>query len=230
MNEQKQTLSIPVAIIIAGALIAGGIYWTGRGKTAPAPVTRQPQEQASVIKPISATDHVLGDPKAKIVIVEYSDIECPFCKQFHNTLHQLMNEYGTKGQLTWVFRHFPVHQNSIKEGVAIECAAEVGGNEGFWKYADAIFAKTTSNNGLDLAQLPVLASQVGLNVDKFNACLTSGKYEKKIDQDRSDVIAAGAEGTPYSVIFANGERIPLTQGALPYNDMKTIIETILKNS
>lgn len=227
-TSSKQSLSIPVAIIVAGALIAGGIYFSGRGKAAPAAGVRAPQEVP--IKPISAADHVLGDRKAKIVIVEYSDIECPFCKQFHNTLHRLMDEYGPKGQLAWAFRHFPVHRNSVKEGEAAECAAEVGGNDAFWRYTDRIFELTPSNDGLDLAQLPVIAKDVGLDVAKFTACLDSGKYKAKVEQDRLDVIAAGAQGTPYSVIFTNGEKVPLEQGALPYADMKTIIETILKNS
>jgi len=231
MNESKQSLSIPVAIIIAGALIAGGIYWSGRGNQA---IVTDNANTATVantenIKPIGAEDHVLGNPKADIVIVEYSDIECPFCKQFHATLHQLMNEYGADGKLAWVYRHFPVHTNSIKEGEAVECAAEIGGNDAFWKYTDEIFETTTSNNGLDLAKLPVIAEEVGLDVERFNTCLASGKYATKIEKDRADVISAGARGTPYSVIFAKGDRIPLNQGALPYNDMKTIIDTILKN-
>jgi protein-disulfide isomerase len=226
MNEQKQSLSIPVAIIIAGALIAGGIYMSGEKGSAPvANVPAQPSLDS--IAPISANDHVLGNPKAPIVIVEYSDIECPFCKQFHDTLHKIVTDYGT--QVAWVFRHFPVHKNSIKEGEAAECAAEIGGNDAFWKYTDRIFAKTPSNDGLDLGQLPIIAAEVGLDVVKFNACLSSGKYADKITQDRTDVINAGAQGTPYSVIFAGSERIPLTAGALPYNEMKSIIDAIIKN-
>jgi protein-disulfide isomerase len=237
MNEYNQTpaqsqssLSIPVAIIIAGALVAGGIYFSGRNSAPSQAANNNNAPKTASIEGLRPSDHVLGDPKAPIVIIEYSDIECPFCKQFHTTLHQLMSEYGTKGQLSWAFRHFPVHSNSVKEGEAIECAAEVGGNDGFWKYTDAIFSKTTSNNGIELSQLPVIAGQVGLNVSKFTACLDSGKYAARIEKDRQDVIAAGAGGTPYSVIFANGTQIPLTQGALPYADMKSIIEAVLKNS
>jgi len=231
MNEQKQSISIPVAIIIAGVLIAGGIYFSNRGNVPVNPNTNQQESRANLdsIKPISVSDHVLGNPKADIVIVEYSDIECPFCKQFHNTLNQLINEYGPSGKLAWAFRHFPVHTNSIKEGEAIECAAEIGGNDAFWKYTDIIFDRTKSNNGLDLAELPVIAREVGLDTAQFEACLSSGKYIQKIEKDRADVIAAGAGGTPFSVIFTKGEKIPITQGALPYSDMKNLIEIILKN-
>jgi protein-disulfide isomerase len=230
-DQSRQSLSIPVAIIVAGALIAGGIYMSGRNSGGQqAAVATAPSAQANSIKESGPNDHVLGNRKAPIMIVEYSDIECPFCKQFHNTLHQLVDEYGKSGQLAWTFRHFPVHTNSVKEGEAAECAAELGGNDAFWKYADAIFAKTTSNNGIDLADLPVIAKSIGLDETTFNACLESGKYAEKINKDRTDVINAGAQGTPYSVIFSKGEKIPLTQGALPYTEMKAIIDAIIKNS
>lgn len=231
MNEQRQTLSIPVAIIVAGALIAFGIYWSGRGNIPAANNNAAVGStvQTNTIEGIQADDHVLGDRKAPIVIVEYSDIECPYCKQYHKTLKQLMDVYGVKGQLAWVFRHFPVHSNSVKEGEAVECAAELGGNEAFWNYTNKIFEVTPSNDGLDLALLPQIAKQVGLDEVAFQACLDSGKYEEKILKQRQDVINAGAEGTPYSIIFTKGEKVPLTQGALPYNDMKTIIDEILKS-
>lgn len=226
---QRQTLSIPVAIIIAGALIAFGIYWSGRGTVVQAPAGQNvPQPSVTSIKPIGPNDHVLGNPNAKMVIVEYSDTECPFCKQFHNTLHDLMTTY--KGDLAWVFRYFPVHSKSVNEGEAQECAAELGGNEAFWKFTDKVFEQTNSNDSLDPAALPQIAASIGLDVEKFKTCLSSGKYAAKITQDRTDVTSAGAQGTPYSVIFSRGQKIPLSQGALPYADMKNILDTVLKGS
>jgi protein-disulfide isomerase len=225
-QPQSQSLSIPIAIILAGALVAGGIYLSGRNN-APTQVATNPTTAAVPIESLRATDHVLGDRKAPITVIEYSDFECPYCKQFHATIHQLMNEYGVKGQISWVFRHYPVHTNSIKEGQAAECAAEVGGNEAFWKYADKLFATTQSNNGLDLAQLPVIAEQLGLDVVKFQKCLDSGKYEEKINKDLNEVTAAGAQGTPYTVIFKDKNSLPITRGAIPYSEMKQIIEAVL---
>lgn len=226
MENKNQSLSIPVAIIIAGLLIATGVYMSGRSKTAPV-VATAPAKSVE-IKAITSADHVLGDRKAPISLVVYSDIECPYCKRFHETLKTLVKDYS--GKLSVAFRHFPVHRNSVKEGEAVECAAEVGGNDAFWKYLDAIFVKTPSNDGLSLTELPVIAGEIGLDVAKFNTCLNSGKYAERVEKDKQDVVAAGAQGTPYSVIFTNGESIPLTQGALPYSDMKTILDTIIKNS
>ncbi len=230
MENEKQSLAIPVAIIIAGALVAFGIYWSGRS-AAPAPSAKVSAAAAEAIKPLLPTDHLLGNKAAKVMIIEYSDTECPFCKQFHNTLHQLVSEYN--GQVAWAFRHFPVHTKSVHEGSALECAAEIGGNAAFWKYADKVFAATNSNDSLDQSLLPQFAADLGLDKAAFQSCLDSGKYEAKINQDKQDVIDAGAQGTPYSVIFIGGptgERVPISQGALPYSSMKEIVDSILKNS
>jgi protein-disulfide isomerase len=228
MENKNQSLSVPVAIIVAGALIAFGIYMSGRSTVAPVATNNAPAKTSDV-PAITANDHVLGDRKAPITMVVYSDIECPFCKRFHDTTKTIVTEY--KGKVAVAFRHFPVHQNSVKEGEAVECAAEVGGNDAFWKYLDVIFAETKSNNGIDLARLPGIASEIGLDVTKFNACLASGKYVARVQKDQADVIKAGAQGTPYTVIFApNGQKVPITQGALPYADMKRIIDTVVSNS
>ncbi|HVT75011.1 MAG TPA: DsbA family protein [Candidatus Paceibacterota bacterium] len=230
MNEQKTSLSIPVAIVIAGALIGFGLYWSGHTKAAPAVATGSDVQKESLdsIAPVQPTDYVLGNRNAPVMIVEYSDLECPYCKQYHSTLHQLVTAYG--GKVAWTFRHFPVHQNSVPEGEALECVGEIGGNDAFWKYADKVFSETTSNNGLDLAKLPVFASELGIDSAKFSTCVAGTEYEDKINQDRQDVMDAGARGTPYSVIFAGNDKIPLTQGALPFEAMKNIIDTVLKNS
>lgn len=102
------------------------------------------------LRPISENDHILGNIDAKIIIVEYSDLECPFCKVFHNTMHQVVKKYS--GEVAWVYRHFPIsglHPKAFREAEATECAWEQGGNEMFWKYMDKLFEVTPSNNGLE---------------------------------------------------------------------------------
>ncbi|HVU06846.1 MAG TPA: DsbA family protein [Candidatus Paceibacterota bacterium] len=229
MNEQKQSLSIPLAIIIAGALIGFGLYWSGRGSApAPAVADTAPKTTTDGIKAVTSSDYVLGNRNAQIMIVEYSDLECPFCKQYQSVLHQIVNAYP--GKVAWAFRHFPVHTNSIPEAEALECAGEIGGNDAFWKYADRVFQETTSNNGLDLSKLPQFAADLGIDKSQFAACAASNKYESKITADRQEALSTGTRGTPYSVIFAGGDKISLDQGALPFEAMKNIIDTVLKNS
>jgi protein-disulfide isomerase len=231
--EQNRQL-IPVAIIVAGALIAGAIYFGGK----PSSVTSLTQNTATgqaaavgIVAPVTDKDHVLGDPTtAKVVLVEYSDLECPFCKVFHNTIHQLMDTYKN-GELAVVFRQFPIaqlHSKAPNEAQASECAAELGGNATFWKFVDEVFDKTNSNNSLDPGELPVIAGDVGLNVTAFNTCLSSGKYTQLIADDVTAAVKAGAQGTPYSVLITKSGKKSPVNGAQPFEVVKAQIDGLLK--
>ena len=113
-----------------------------------------------------------------------------------------MDQYGKAGQIAWVYRHFPldIHPRSPKESQAAECAYELAGNDGFWNYVNKIFQITPSNNGLDPAQLPQVASQIGLNAAAFQTCLDSGRNAGKVQADYNDGLAAGVNGTPNTVL------------------------------
>ena len=231
---------IPSSIVIAGLLVALAVLYNGgslsgsRASVSSASDTNTnsaPSDLAKNMKPVTSADHILGNPNAKIKIVEYSDLECPFCKQFHPTLERIMSEYGKDGKVAWVYRQFPldsIHPRSPKESEASECAAELGGNSKFWDFINRVYAVTPSNNGLDPAQLPVIAQYVGLDQAKFNACLSSGKYTSKVTDSVNDAIASGGTGTPYSIILANGKATPVS-GALPYDQFKQLIDQALKN-
>ncbi len=108
------------------------------------------------MKPVTSSDHIFGDVNAPVKVVFYSDLECPFCKSFHETMTQIMNSsYGKDGKVAWVYRHFPLkqlHSKAPKEAEAAECAAELGGNDAFWKFINKINEVTPANNKLDQAQ------------------------------------------------------------------------------
>jgi len=84
-----------------------------------------------------AGDHIFGNPNAPIKIIEYSDLECPFCKMFNSTMKQVIAD--SNGNVSWVYRHWPIHQNSMEKLVAAECVAKIKGNDAFWKYVDLLF-------------------------------------------------------------------------------------------
>lgn len=206
-----------------GANKAGQVVDT-TGDTVPGD-TAQPTE--IVINPVTKDDWIRGDKKAPVTIVEYSDTECPFCKRHHETLKKLVEDY--KGQVSWVYRNFPIpslHAKAQKEAEALECAGDLGGNDAFWKYTDMVYEKTPSNDGLDPADLPKFAESIGLNKAKFEECLNSGKMAEKVKQTSEDAVSAGAQGTPHNVIIFGDQKIPVA-GAYPIEEFKKIIDPLL---
>jgi protein-disulfide isomerase len=194
------------------------------------------QEAASAVKPVGPSDHIFGNPDARVKVIEFSDFECPFCKHFHATMKQLTSEYEKDGKVAWVYRHFPIdqlHPKARKEAQASECANELGGNKAFWAYANRLFEVTPSNNGLDPAMLPQIAQESGLDRAAFEACLggdaRGGKYAAHIESDYQDASASGGEGTPYTLVIGPTGKIYPINGALPYEAVKAIVETALKD-
>lgn len=198
---------------------------TALAAAAVAPTLAAPS--ALTVPPVDlAKDHIRGSKDASVAVIEYTDFECPFCKRVHPTYQQIMQQYN--GKVMWVMRHFPLsfHQNAQKEAEATECAAELGGNDAFWKFTDGIFEKTTSNGtGFPLDQLPVLAKQIGLNERQFTACLDSGKYAAKVKKDEDDGSAGGVTGTPgnFVVNLKTKTAQPLV-GAVPFTNFKSAID------
>jgi protein-disulfide isomerase len=230
-NTSKAFLTVPVAILIAGVLVAASIIYAVGRNSLPADVPADDVAQGSVdkVRPVSVDEHIWGDAKAPVKIVEFSDTECPFCKMFHPTMKAVVENYN--GQIAWVYRHFPldqIHPKARKEAEATECAGELGGNDKFWAYLDRLFEITPSNDGLNPAELPKIASHVGLKITDFNKCLNSGRYAKKVEDDYQDGLAAGAGGTPYSiVILPDGKKIVIS-GAQPLDNVKKILDLVLR--
>jgi protein-disulfide isomerase len=228
---KMEKIAVPIAIVLAGLLIAGALYLSNTKSAAVAKPVAQAAQTAGKIRPVSPNEHILGNPNAQVIIVEYSDTECPYCKQFQTTLHQVITDYGASGQVAWVYRYMPIaqlHPRSEKEAEAAECASQLGGESAFWKYLDEIYAVTPSNNGLDPAQLPKIAGDVGLNVSAFNSCLSSGKNAQIVQADYADGTQAGGNGTPFSVLVStkDGTQTPI-EGAYPYAQLKTMIDALL---
>lgn len=239
MEEQKRNaLTVPLAIVVAGALIAGALFLTNKKSPDAAKVADTKIDNNEIaIEPVSADDHILGNPKAPIMIVEFSDTECPFCKNFHTTMHKVIDTYGKTGKVAWIYRHFPIdtlHSKARKEAEATECAAELGGNDGFWKYIDLVYKKTPSNDKLDPSLLPVIAEESGLNKKEFETCLNSGRYADKVEKHYQDAVAAGGQGTPYTVIITKYEKIPISEGAIPFSggpiNMKVILDDLISKN
>ena len=226
-------------VVLLTITLRGGVNLSNTASTAPIAIVNQPtptapqqptaQAPAGAVPPLTNADHVRGNKNAQLTWIEYSDFECPFCKRFHPSMLQMMKDYGDK--IKWVYRHYPLsfHQNASKEAEASDCANEIGGNEAFWKYADAILERTTSNGtGFSLDALVPLAKELGLNESKFKNCLDSGKYAAHVQQDENGGQSAGVNGTPGSFLIGKDGKAQFISGALPYEQIKAAIDAQLR--
>lgn len=227
-----QNLSTPIAIVIAGALVAAALYFGGTGGTG---VTQKQPTQPAVTKadivPVSSSDHIIGDPNAPIKIIEYTDLECPFCKQFHGTMTTVMNTLGKEGKVAWVIRNFPLeqlHPNAPKLAEAAECVAELGGNTAYIAFLDEIIRISPINTFFDMTKVVATASKIGVDGAKFKTCYDSGKYQGKIAQEIQDAIKSGGTGTPHNILIDKKGNPTLIAGSQPLDVVTAAIEKALK--
>lgn len=213
-------------------LKTGTLGTTGTGTGTPtATAPSVPNSQAlSKMPEITDADHVRGNPDADILLVEYSDYECPFCNRFHPTMQQLMADYGDK--IGWVYRHFPltsIHPQAQISAEAAECVAKLSDNDTFWEYSDRLFEEASIGGGQALTREKLLtyASELGVNSSAVDSCLTNGETTDLVNEDAAGGRSAGITGTPGTILMTKDGKFELISGALPVDQVKTIIDQYL---
>ena len=230
-QPSSPSVAIPVAIVVGFGLIAAAIFFSG-SNAVPAPTAKAvPTEttKETTVRPVDDTDYVRGNPNAPILVIEYSDYDCPFCKNFHETMTRIMEEYGVTGKVAWAYRQFPLeqlHPNAPRLSEAAFCAGELGGTDAYWKFSDLIFNEREVNVQTNMTRLPEFAATAGLDKAKFNECLNSGKFKDKVAASIAEGAAAGAQGTPYSIVTVGGQQAVIN-GAQPYPVVKQIIDNLV---
>lgn len=182
----------------------------------------QKHAKAKYARKVSDNDYVYGSRSAPFSLIEYSDYECPFCKRFHATPKLLVDKYA--GKINWVYRHFPLgfhNPHAQKQAEAAECAAELQGNDGFWKYGDEIYKRTRSNKGFAIAKLVPLAEELGFDKMQFEECFNSGRHAAKVRADMADGQKAGVNGTPGNILRHNPSNTSMVlSGALSLEEIE----------
>jgi protein-disulfide isomerase len=231
-DKKAPSISVPYAIITAGLLIAIALFMSkGHGATTTTPQVKDtdttvtaPAKQITVLP----TDYIRGDiTKAQVVIVEYSDSDCPYCQRFHATMKEVLQKYGTK--VAWVYRYFPlsIHPDAQNEAIALECSAQLGGNDVFWKYLDQLIDITVSPDK-SAGILTSTATALGIDQKAFTTCLSNPATVKKVTDQAADAQALGAQGTPYSIAINKKGIQTAIPGAYPIEDMTKTIDGLLK--
>lgn len=162
---------------------------------------------------VSADAPTLGNPGAKVTIVEFGDFECPYTKEVYPTIRAIAAERPKDVRVLW--RDFPletVHPNSRAAAAAASCAGRQGK---FWQMYDKLFL---NQNALARADLVAYAGQIGLDAGTFTACLDAGGDKERIERDIAAGLAAGVHGTP--TFFVNGVKV---EGAIPYDILSKVV-------
>ena len=206
---------LPLAFVAGIAL--GYLAW-GTSPVATAPVAEpvsDPDEPNRIAVEVD-DDAALGPEDAPVVIVEFSDFNCPYCQRFHQqTFGQIMETY--QGQIRFVYRDFPVtSQESFVAAQAAECAGVQGA---YWEYHDALFS---GRYGLGTQAYRSYAQDLGLDADELVQCVEEGRYAQEVQADARYASELGVSGTP--TFFING--IPLV-GAQPFDRFAEVIEAEL---
>jgi protein-disulfide isomerase len=193
------------------------------GETGPkaAPAAAKPDANKVYNIPLPKNAPTKGAAKAKVVIQEFSDFQCPFCSRVNPTIAQVMKEYGDKVQIVWRDYPLPFHKDAQPAAQAAREVFAQKGDKAFWAYHDLLFQ---NQKALTRANLEKFAEQVGgINMKAFKEALDSGKHKAAVDADMAAVTKAGARiGTPS--FFINGK---LLQGAQPYAAFKAAIDSAL---
>ena len=220
--EARSAWFIPIAIVAAGIILALSVYVVR--STA---VLGVPEGDVSALREVSDEDHIIGNPAAPVVIIEYADIDSSYAKSFQATMEQLMTEYAPGGQVAWVYRHFPLidqHRNSMTHAEAAECAASLGGPDSFWRFISLVQTLAPGNQQFSPSRYETVIAGLGIDQARFTECMAAHPFRNRVSNDISNAIAIGAEGSPYTVIIIRGEKVIPIDGALPYDAMKKVIQ------
>jgi len=227
--KKSHFYSVLVVLAFAVGILVGYVAW-GRGVTvtaaAPAAAAQQPSGQvaeAPVAQEPQFTRYdiptegypSLGPDDAKIVIVEFSDFQCPYCRRFHEDTYQaLLDAYP--GQIRFVYRNLPLpptmHPDAMSAAIASLCAND---QNAYWDYHEKLF----SSESLGEETYIQYATDLGLNVEEFTACLSSGKHDEFIKQDTDFSTNLGVQSTP--TFFINGLALI---GAQPLSSFQQLID------
>ncbi len=222
-----------VAVLFVGYLMGNTFPITSQAVVLQPTQTQQPTQQVQTqpsqplrVQVDTAGEPSLGNKNAKVLVVNFDDFQCPFCKRFHDqTESQIIKDYVDAGKVLFVQKDFPLpfHTEADEMQEAAQCAFEQG-NEQFWKFRNLAFEKQSDwagkSNAFDLAKQ--YAAELKLDTAKFNGCVDSAKYRTEVQGDIQEGSTAGVSGTP--TFYINGLELV---GAQPFSAFKQVIDAEL---
>jgi NhaA family Na+:H+ antiporter len=170
---------------------------------------------AKLVNPVSERDHILGPEDAKVTLVEYGDLECPYCREVNPVIEELRNRLG--GRVRYIFRHFPIRSSHKYAQLAAEAAEAAGAQGKFWEMQESLLEH---QDALDLSHILEYAEQLDLDLEQFDHDLKEHTYAERVREDFQGGVRSGVNGTPS--FFINGTRY---DGAW---DLESLIDAVEK--
>lgn len=171
--------------------------------------------------------HIYGNYNARFTLVEFSDIECPYCKRFHDTPKSIVDQ--SKGHVNWQWKHLPLSFHNpvaAQQAEASECVADIEGNQMFWVYLDELFKQT--RGGGQGADIMGIAQSLGIDNNALKECMISGKFKEKVQNDVAQATKMGISGTPATFVVDNQTgKTQLLSGAQPEQAIISVIRKMM---
>ncbi len=247
MSKQKSDVGLPLSIVFASLVIGGSLVFfatQANGGMSDEELAKKinegidqyvqnvQQEYQNTANPpqpqgngdardLVDDDAVMGDEDAPVTIVEFSDYQCPYCSRFFGeTLPLIKENYIDTGKVKFVYRDFPLegHPEALPAAFAAECARDQEGDEAYFAMHDMIF----SGSSLGAAVYEGYAEEIGVDMDEYRECVSSGKFNDEVYADLNAGSSVGITGTPG--FYINDQML---EGALPYSQFEAIIEAEL---
>ena len=208
--------------VVAVAAIAAGVYFGARAPSSPPPVAAVSAPNKAALESVQAGDHVLGDPKAPITVIEYASLTCSHCAHFHTQiLPEIKKKWIDTGKVKLVYRDFPLDQVAAKAAQIAECA----GNDKYFGVLDIIFRGQSqwATAADPLAELAKPLRIAGMGENEIKACLANDAMSNAVIKDYQGGEAMGVNSTP--TLFINGQ---LYRGSRSVDELDGVFSKLAK--
>jgi protein-disulfide isomerase len=248
-----QSYAVPLSILIGAIIISLSIFFSIKGQslfstsaevagvgTNPTTAVDETVENTTATTNINGVPYLGNKDSAKVAIVEFSDVECPYCIRHHEQVYpDVIKNLVDSGKAIYAYRAYiavPSHNPAAtNETYAAFCVNELTGNNNakFFEYLNLLYGNSQGNGlGLTGNQMYDLAGGIGIDTNQLKTCVDSAKFKDKLTQDEQEAQKAGIQGTPGFVVgklssdgTVTGEIIA---GAYPYTQFETVVNKMLE--
>jgi protein-disulfide isomerase len=225
-NEMKSKLILPIAVMVAGLVVAISLFGANFGKKSYKPINDN--ERLKDIILLNTEDYYFGNPAAPIVLIEYSDYDCTFCSGYFQNMKRIIEDFGKTGKIVWVHRHMPlfqIHPYAFEKAEFAECVGAIGGQDAFWKASETLYMASLNYEEVDFDDITL---DLSIPSNEINECLDTGRFKDKVQSQYDEAFKAGSRGTPFTVIIKGEERYAIPE-SLPYFELREIISSLLQD-